>query len=76
METGIARPPWTNGEVFAFVDNTMVVIRAPFLIAYQIKQLSLPECADKTIQLTGMCITIDDAKVPSYFTMTAIAKQL
>lgn len=34
METGISRPLWTSGEFFVFVCDTIAVIRAPFLIAY------------------------------------------
>ena len=65
METGISRPSWTTGELFTFVDNTIALIRRAFLIAYQIKQLNL----------RGITLTIDGAKVSGNFAMHAIAKQ-
>ena len=66
METGISRPSWTTGELFAFADNTIALIRRAFLIAYQIKQ----------VNLRGINLTIDGAKVSGNFAMPAIAKQL
>ena len=45
METGIPRLPWTSGEFFTFVINTIDVILVQFLIAYLINDSVRVECA-------------------------------
>ena len=51
-----------GGKLFFYVDNTIVVTRAPLLIAYLINRLNL----------RGMCPATDDAMVPGNFAISAI----